>query len=203
MGRFGMLPPFAGVAQTVEQLTRNEQAKGSSPFSGSKGFTRRFRRRPGGSGSRRADMGAARMPRCNCRPSPRQGGRPWPGSRSVKHDATMSQSSSAPASRFTTTGCSRESGTGVTQTATSTEPTSCSVAACASVGTRSTSCPPAPPSTVCTRGRARRRIACPTRFRVSCRSREVLSTSSSRATFPQRAASRRDSTAIRVSFPRP
>jgi hypothetical protein len=30
-----MLPPFAGVAQTAEQLTRNEQAKGSSPFSGS------------------------------------------------------------------------------------------------------------------------------------------------------------------------
>ena len=32
---FGTLPPPAGVAQTVEQLTRNEQAKGSSPFSGS------------------------------------------------------------------------------------------------------------------------------------------------------------------------
>ena len=34
-GRTGTLTGHAGVAQTAEQLTRNEQAKGSSPFSGS------------------------------------------------------------------------------------------------------------------------------------------------------------------------
>ena len=41
--RLGRLPAFAGIAQSAEQLTRNEQVKGSTPFPGSEASTRKSR----------------------------------------------------------------------------------------------------------------------------------------------------------------